>query len=321
MKRWSIIAVALALALAMAAPTTMSVVGQTPSPTTAGQAIVRAVHAVPDAGPVNVVTSSGSQVFCNLPFKAVTRYVAENPGTFSFAIVPVSAGAAGTAGTPSMTGTPSAAGTPSMVETPTMAVSPTGAMTATTAATATGAMTATTAATATGTTTPTTGATAAGTTTPVGAAGAAGISGSVELAAGKAYSLVVVGTSSSQQTLTLTDDLTAPPSGKAKVRFVHASPDAPAVDVAVSGAATPAFGNVAFKGATDYATVDAGTVTLNVNAAGTSNTVLALPNVTLDAGAVYTIYAVGLANGTPSLQGLVSVESVGGMPVPASPLS
>ena len=40
----------------------------------------------------------------------------------------------------------------------------------------------------------------------------------------------------------------------ARIRVVHASPDAPAVDICANGAA--AFSNVAFPSATDYATVE-----------------------------------------------------------------
>ncbi len=147
-----------------------------------------------------------------------------------------------------------------------------------------------------------------------------GISGSATLTAGQAYSVVAVGTGSSVQTLALSDDLSAPPSGQAKVRFVHASPDAPAVDVAVSGGQT-LFSNVAYKNASNYATVGAGTVSLEVRPTGSTNAVLTIPNVNLNSGTVYTIYAVGLVKGSPSLQALMTIESVGGTPVPSNPTS
>lgn len=138
----------------------------------------------------------------------------------------------------------------------------------------------------------------------------------VTLNAGTIYSAVVVGTADTQQLVLLTDDLSAPPAGQAKVRFMHASPDAPAVDVAVTGGQT-LFSNVAYKGSSSYKTVPAGTVNLEVREAGTNTVVLTLPNVTLGSGVVYTIYATGLVNGTPSLQAIMAVESVDGQPVPA----
>ncbi len=313
MKRWSLVTVALALAVVLAFPAALSVVGQTPTPGTpagqtpmpgaatpaatipADQALVRVVHAAPGVGSVNVTTGPGNPVFCNLAFKGVTRYVAVSPGMFSFNVVPVGAAAA-----------PAATGTPEMT--------PTGVMTPTTEAT--GAMTPTTAAGG-----PGPGPQAQTTQTPgaTPGAGAAGIAGSAELMGGQAYSLVAIGRPDNVETLPLTDDLTPPPAGQAKVRFVHASPDAPAVDVAVTGAATPIFANVAFRSATNYETVSAGTVDLQVRPAGSNDVVLTVPGVTLTGGATYTIYAVGLAEGDPALQALLAVESVGGVPVPSNP--
>ncbi len=49
------------------------------------------------------------------------------------------------------------------------------------------------------------------------------------------YSVFAIDSVSKISALVLTDDLTAPASGKAHVRFVHLSPNAPAVDVAVTG--------------------------------------------------------------------------------------
>lgn len=311
MKRWSLVTVALALAVVLAFPAALSVVGQTPTPGApagqtpgaatpaptipADQALVRVVHAAAGVGPVNVNTGAGDPVFCNLAFKGATRYVAVAPGTFSFNVVPVGAAAA-----PAVTGTPE--------------MTPTGVMTPTTQAT--GAMTPTTAVGG-----PGPGPQAQTTQTPgaTPGAGTAGIPGSADLTGGQAYSLVAIGRPDNVETLPLTDDLTPPPAGQAKVRFVHASPDAPAVDVAVTGAATPIFANVAFRSATNYETVAAGTVDLQVRAAGSNNVVLTVPGVTLTGGATYTIYAVGLAEGEPALQALLAVESVGGVPVPSNP--
>ena len=48
----------------------------------------------------------------------------------------------------------------------------------------------------------------------------------------------------------------------ARVRVIHASPDAPAVDVCVDGAV--AFAGAAFPGATDYAELAPGTYAVRV---------------------------------------------------------
>lgn len=88
----------------------------------------------------------------------------------------------------------------------------------------------------------------------------------------------------------------APVAGQAKVRVIHLSPDAPAVDVVVlsSGAiAARPVTNLAFPSATAAPlTLPPGTYTLGVTATGGS-TVVASANVTLAAGDVTTIAAVG----------------------------
>ncbi|AFZ68560.1 DUF4397 domain-containing protein [Deinococcus peraridilitoris] len=84
------------------------------------------------------------------------------------------------------------------------------------------------------------------------------------------------------------------------VRVVHASPDAPAVDVYVDGMRTVA--GAAFKAATPYGEVPAGKHKVMVTAAGDKNTVVFQADVDLKAGTYYTVAAVGqLANIKPKI--------------------
>ncbi|HAD33406.1 MAG TPA: cell wall anchor protein, partial [Chitinophagaceae bacterium] len=85
--------------------------------------------------------------------------------------------------------------------------------------------------------------------------------------------------------------------GKAHVRFVHLSPDAPAVDVAVTGGSV-VFANKAFKTYTAFTPLDAGTYNLEVRVAGTSTVALPLPGIALTAGKIYTVFAKGFLGGT-----------------------
>ncbi|QLG89223.1 DUF4397 domain-containing protein [Chitinibacter bivalviorum] len=91
----------------------------------------------------------------------------------------------------------------------------------------------------------------------------------------------------------------------AKLRVVHASPDAPAVDVLANGAAV--LSNVPFFTASNYLTVAAQKYTVNLNLAGTATTALS-QDITLDRANNYTVFAVGLAAGTPALQYLVAKD-------------
>lgn len=75
------------------------------------------------------------------------------------------------------------------------------------------------------------------------------------------------------------------------VRVVHASPDAPAVDVYVDGMRTVA--GAAFKAATPYGEVPAGKHKVVVTAAGNKDAVVFEADVDLKAGTYYTVAAVG----------------------------
>ncbi len=78
---------------------------------------------------------------------------------------------------------------------------------------------------------------------------------------------------------------------KAMVRALHASPDAPAVDVYVNDAKV--LSDVTFKTLSDYLELDAGSYTVAIKAAGT-DTVVASIDATVDAGMKYTIAAIGM---------------------------
>lgn len=120
------------------------------------------------------------------------------------------------------------------------------------------------------------------------------IDATLPLQAGRDLTVVAVGKVAEIGALPLSDDNRAPDQGNAKVRFVHASPDAPAVDIAVADGPV-LFPNVAFKNASEYAQVPAGTYNLEVRAAGTQNVALRVPNVALQSGQNVTIFAAGLA--------------------------
>jgi len=124
----------------------------------------------------------------------------------------------------------------------------------------------------------------------------------------KDYTVVAVGLLADIEPLVLEDNNAMPAAGKAHVRFVHASPDAPAVDIAVTGGPV-LFSNIPFKGIGDYLPVDAATYDLEVRLAGTETVALSVPGVMLDEGNVYTIFAMGLAGGEPALQAVPSLDA------------
>jgi hypothetical protein len=112
------------------------------------------------------------------------------------------------------------------------------------------------------------------------------------------YSVFAVDSVSVISAIVLADDLTAPAAGKAHVRFVHLSPDAPAVDVAVASSGDVVFSNKAFKESTAFTPLNAGSYSLDVRVAGTTTVALVLPTITLEAGKIYTVFAKGFLGGT-----------------------
>ncbi len=123
------------------------------------------------------------------------------------------------------------------------------------------------------------------------------IDAQVPFAARRNYSIFAINKVASIEPLVLDDDLTRPAPGKTHVRFIHLSPDAPAVDVAVQGGPV-VFASKSFKGYTPFTPLPAGTYDLEVRVAGTSTVALSLPGVRFKKGRIYTVFAKGLLNGT-----------------------
>lgn len=114
----------------------------------------------------------------------------------------------------------------------------------------------------------------------------------VRIEAGKAYTIAATGKLAEIKPTILIDDLSAPAAGKAHVRVIHFSPDAPAVDIKVAGGPT-LISNLAFPQASNYLPVDAGSYNLQVTPAGGDAVVLDLQGVRLEAGKIYDVFAVG----------------------------
>lgn len=97
--------------------------------------------------------------------------------------------------------------------------------------------------------------------------------------------------------LVIVDDLTPPASGNAHAKFIHLSPDAPAVDITLTDG-TVVFGNIAFQEYTEFTPLPAGSYDLQVRVSGTATVVLDLAGVNLMDGTIYTVFAKGLVSGS-----------------------
>lgn len=91
------------------------------------------------------------------------------------------------------------------------------------------------------------------------------------------------------------------------VRFVHLSPNAPAVDITLTDG-TKLFENVSYTQFTDYIRVNPGTYTLQVRPTGSNQVVLTIPDVYLMPGMIYSVFAVGLVGDTPPLEAVIAAD-------------
>jgi hypothetical protein len=135
--------------------------------------------------------------------------------------------------------------------------------------------------------------------------------------ANMSYSIFAINTNpagTAFEAVVLEDNLTLPASGQAHVRFVHLSPDAPNVDIVnvTNGLNMVLIPNRAYKSATAFIPLPAGTYDLAVRAAGTQTTALSLTGITLPAGKILTVFAKGFLNppaGNPNILGAEIIDN------------
>lgn len=110
-----------------------------------------------------------------------------------------------------------------------------------------------------------------------------------------AYSLFVIDKLDNIGFLFLTDTLTNPPVGKAKIRFVNLSPDAGALNLAIDGATADLVTDKLFKESSIFKTIDkAERVTFNIKNKTTGAIETTLANVKIEEGKIYTLWVKGL---------------------------
>ena len=120
------------------------------------------------------------------------------------------------------------------------------------------------------------------------------------------YSVLAIDTLENITPLPLVDDNAL--SSGARIRFVHASPDAPAVDIALAGGAV-LFPNVEFGNSAGYIEVPGGTYDLEARVAGTDTVALSVPGVSVTGNRVFTIVATGLLSSEPALGALAVLDA------------
>ena len=132
---------------------------------------------------------------------------------------------------------------------------------------------------------------------------------SLMLTAGEDYTVAALGRPPRIEPVVLIDSTPAPAAGRAKVRVLHASPDAPAIDLAIERGPT-LFQHVCYKQVTSLTEVPARMVDLDVRPSGSEEALMTLPDYTFGDGNLYTFVALGLLRGTPAFMVMPLVETV-----------
>jgi hypothetical protein len=119
------------------------------------------------------------------------------------------------------------------------------------------------------------------------------INTNLDFQAGQAYEVLVTGAGDNLELTITGTDLRPLPAGQARLRLIHASPNAGSVDLGVADNDQNLFEGVNFKDATHYAVLDAGDYKLQVRPGGDDMTVALQTDVTVDEGVVYDLILIG----------------------------
>jgi hypothetical protein len=137
----------------------------------------------------------------------------------------------------------------------------------------------------------------------------------VDLEAGKAYTVAVFGQLTSVKAALLTDDLSRPANGRSKVRLIQAIPGERALDLVGDGHVL--VSNTRFPSASDYREIPAGPVDVEVRATGGGEVLARADDLRLPGGSISSLVAVGGIGEQPELlhirDAAAAVSAAGGV--------
>lgn len=124
------------------------------------------------------------------------------------------------------------------------------------------------------------------------------VSGSITLGPQKIYSLFLAGRWASAEFVLLEDSLAKPDAGKAAIRFINMSVDAPSLDLGLNDGSTLISGRT-YKQNSGFTAIDGDKkYTFVIREHGATANKVTLSEVTLDAGHIYTVWANGIYTDT-----------------------
>ena len=140
------------------------------------------------------------------------------------------------------------------------------------------------------------------------------INTNIDIRPNSIYTAAAIGRLNDIELYPIPDPVISPVPNKTRIRFVHLSPNAPAVDITLANGSV-LFSDVMYKEYTTYISLPPGRYTLQARATGTENILLNVPNVVLRPSRNLSIYAVGLIGETPPLQVLIPLDGSSYLPI------
>jgi len=132
----------------------------------------------------------------------------------------------------------------------------------------------------------------------------------IALSASTYYSSYLINKPAALDVYTIGDDLSLPATDKAYIRFINLSPDAPALDLAKTGATTTLITNKAFKNASAFVAVDAGTYTFDAKETSTGTVKATTASTSFLAGYHYDIICGGLVTPANDTERALSLQAI-----------
>ncbi|GGH15521.1 MULTISPECIES: DUF4397 domain-containing protein [Pedobacter] len=124
------------------------------------------------------------------------------------------------------------------------------------------------------------------------------------------YSAYLINKPGALDIYTVGDDLSTPSTDKAYIRFINLSPDAPALDLAKTSATTALISNKAYKSASGFITIDAGTYSFDAKETSTGAVKATSVSTSFTAGYHYDIICGGLVTPANDTERPLSLQAV-----------
>ncbi len=125
------------------------------------------------------------------------------------------------------------------------------------------------------------------------------VSADVTLAVDTASTILLLNVFDEIEAILLDDDNSTPAAGMTRLRFVHAHPDGPEVDINLSDG-TLLVDDINFRGVSEYVAVDAGELVLQIRSGAGDDILRTFASFTAQAGQVVTFYFLNTDDDTVS---------------------